>query len=61
MTPAQTDVTTPCVKCSGVMKITAFERATKPGMMQHTFACACGESAKFNFNYPRRKAMRSKQ
>lgn len=48
-TPAKTDATTPC-QCGGTMKIAMVEPLTNdPAHMQHTFVCACGETASFKF------------
>lgn len=47
--PLKTDSTTPC-QCGGIMKITMVEPLqNEPTMMQHTFECPCGATAKFKF------------
>ena len=41
MGPAQTDISTPCPKCAGVMKILAVERVMVVARtLQPTFVCA---------------------
>ena len=47
--PLKTDSTTPC-QCRATMKIKTVEPLPdEPDLMQHTFACACGETASFKF------------